>query len=51
MVYDKRVSVRMPPKVIESIEKQVNEGHASNTSDFVLMAVRDKIKELSGACA
>ena len=39
----------MPPKVIEAIEQRVTEGHVSDKSDFVLLAVREKLEKMEAA--
>jgi Arc/MetJ-type ribon-helix-helix transcriptional regulator len=51
MAYDKQVAIRLPPKDIEGIENCVENGYASNPSDFVRMAVREKIAECMKAIA
>jgi Arc/MetJ-type ribon-helix-helix transcriptional regulator len=51
MAYEKQVAIRLPPKDIEGIEQCVNEGYASNQSDFVRQAVRNYISECKKAIA
>ncbi|MFA4662246.1 ribbon-helix-helix domain-containing protein [Pyrococcus kukulkanii] len=41
-----RISVRLPPKIVEEIDRLIQKGVFSNRSDFIKEAVRHYLREL-----
>jgi antitoxin ParD1/3/4 len=43
--FNERVSVRMPPELIEQLEELVDDGEYSNRSDAIRSAARELVRE------